>query len=140
MLSACCQVPKNREAVYLPALTRKWSCGQNAPMYSRQLYCRVRPVLLQSSLALDSMPKAGHIYAMATLQVKNVPDTLHQRLRRYAQAHKCTLGDVVLIALERELARCQWHERLARRPTTDLGVSAASLLEQERQQREWALP
>ena len=42
----------------------------------------------------------------------------------------------MLIALERELARREWHERLAQRPTTDLGVSAASLLAQERQQRE----
>jgi hypothetical protein len=61
-------------------------------------------------------------------------------LRRYAQEHECTLGDVVLKALERELARCEWHERLAQRSTTDLGVSAASLLEQERQQRERDLP
>jgi hypothetical protein len=73
---------------------------------------------------------------MANLQVKNVPDTLHQRLRRYAQEHKCTLSEVVLIALERELARREWHERLVQRPMTDLGVSAASLLAQERQQRE----
>lgn len=73
---------------------------------------------------------------MANLQVKNVPDSLHQRLRRYAQEHKCTLSDVMLRALERELARREWHERLAQRPTTDLGISAASLLEQERQQRQ----
>ena len=73
---------------------------------------------------------------MANLQVKNVPDTLHQRLRRYAQEHKCTLSEVVLIALERELARREWHARLAQRSTTDLAVSAASLLAQERQQRE----
>jgi len=73
---------------------------------------------------------------MANLQVKNIPDTLHQRLRCYAKKRKCTLSDVVLIALERELARHEWHERLAHRPTTDLGVSAASLLAQERQQRE----
>jgi plasmid stability protein len=82
------------------------------------------------------MPIACHIHAMANLQVKNVPNTLHQRLRRYAQEHKCTLSEVVLRALERELARREWHERLAQRPTTDLGVSAAVLLEQERQQRE----
>jgi hypothetical protein len=82
------------------------------------------------------MPTACHIHAMANLQVKNVPDTLHQRLRRYAQEHKCTLSDIVLIALERELARREWHERLAQRPTTDLGVSAAALLAQERQQHE----
>jgi plasmid stability protein len=77
---------------------------------------------------------------MANLQVKNVPDSLHQRLRRYAQEHKCTLSEIVLIALERELARREWHERLAQRPTTDLGVSTASLLEQERQQRELDMP
>jgi plasmid stability protein len=82
------------------------------------------------------MPKACHIHAMANLQVKNIPDTLHQRLRCYAREHKCTLSDVVLMAIEHELARREWHERLAHRPTTDLGVSAASLLEQERQQPE----
>jgi hypothetical protein len=86
------------------------------------------------------MPEAGHIHTMATLQVKYVPDSLHQRLRRYAQEHKCTLGEVVLMALERELARREWHDRLAQRPTTDLGVPAASLLEQEREQRERDLP
>jgi hypothetical protein len=41
----------------------------------------------------------------------------------------------VLVAIERELDRRQWHERLAKRPSTHLGVSAASLLEKERQQR-----
>ncbi len=82
------------------------------------------------------MPQACYIHAMANLQVKNIPDTLHQRLRRYAQENRCTLSDIVLMAIERELARREWHERLAHRPTTDLGVSAASLLKQERQQRE----
>ena len=85
------------------------------------------------------MPPACHNHAMANLQVKNIPDTLHQRLRHYARKHKCTLSDVVLSAIEHELTRREWHERLARRPTTDLGISAASLLEQERQQREHEL-
>ena len=82
------------------------------------------------------MLRACHIHPMANLQVKNIPDTLHQRLRHYARVHKCTLSDVVLAAIERELARREWHERLAHRPTTDLGISAAALLEQERQHRE----
>ena len=82
------------------------------------------------------MLKACFSLAMANLQVKNVPDTLHQRLRRYAQEHRCTLSDIVLMALERELARREWHERFIKRPTTDLGTSAASLLTQERYQRE----
>ena len=54
---------------------------------------------------LDSMPEACHIRAMASLQVKNIPDKLRQRLQRYAREHKCTLGEVVLTAVERELAR-----------------------------------
>jgi plasmid stability protein len=73
---------------------------------------------------------------MANLQVKNLPDILHQRLRRYAQKHHRTISDIVLEAIEREMARHEWREKLSRRPTTDLGGSAASLLEQERQQRE----
>ncbi len=68
---------------------------------------------------------------MANLQVKNLPDALHQRLRNYAQQHKRTISDIALAALEREMARYEWHERLSRRPATDLGTSAALLLEQE---------
>ncbi len=73
---------------------------------------------------------------MANLQVKNLPDALHQRLRHYAQKHHRTISDIALEAIEREMARCEWHEKHSQRPTTDLGDPAASLLEQERQQRE----
>jgi plasmid stability protein len=73
---------------------------------------------------------------MAHLQVKNVPEILHERLRRYAERHHRTISDIALEALEREMARSEWHERHLQRPATDLGESAASLLEQERQQRE----
>ena len=73
---------------------------------------------------------------MASLQVKNLPEALHQRLRKYAQKHHRTISEVALEALEREMARQEWKERLAQRPAADLGDSAASLLEQERQQRE----
>lgn len=69
---------------------------------------------------------------MANLQVKNLPDALHQRLRHYAQKHHRTISGIVLKAIEREIARYEWHERLSQRPTTDLGDSSASLLEQER--------
>lgn len=82
------------------------------------------------------MLRACHNHAMANLQVKNLPDSLHQRLRRYAQKHHRTISDIVLKAIEREMARHEWQEKLSRRSATDLGDSAASLLEQERQQRE----
>jgi plasmid stability protein len=73
---------------------------------------------------------------MANLQVKNIPDSLHQRLRRYVRKHGLTLSDFVLEAIKRELSRSEWLERLSKRSMTDLGISAAALLEQERQQRD----
>jgi plasmid stability protein len=82
------------------------------------------------------MLAACYTLFMANLQVKNLPEPLHSRLRRYAHQHHRTLSDVALAALEREMNRCEWYERLAQRPPTDLGVSAASLLEEERGQRQ----
>jgi hypothetical protein len=43
---------------------------------------------------------------------------------------------VVLTALERELARQDWNEQLARRPATELDTAAALLLERERRGRD----
>ena len=68
---------------------------------------------------------------MANLQVKNIPASLHERLRRHALENNCTMSTVVLTALERELARSDWQKRLAQRPTTDLSVDAATLLAEE---------
>jgi hypothetical protein len=86
------------------------------------------------------MLTACYYHDMANLQVKNVPDALHQRLRRHVQEHRRTLSNFMLEAIERELARNEWRDRLASRSRTDLGVPAASLLEQERQQRDERLP
>lgn len=69
---------------------------------------------------------------MANLQVKNLPDALHERLRKYAQAQHRTISDIVLEAIRREMDRYEWRAKLAQRPASDLGDSAASLLEQER--------
>ena len=66
------------------------------------------------------------------LQVKNVPSELHERLRRHARFLNSTMSDVVLGAIERELARHEWRKRHAGRPGVDLGVSAAALLEEVR--------
>jgi plasmid stability protein len=82
------------------------------------------------------MPGACYRHAMANLRVRNLPDSLHQRLRHYAQKHQRTISDIALEAIEREVTRQEWHEKLARRPITDLGDSASSLLEQERRQRD----
>ena len=53
---------------------------------------------------------------MANLQVKNVPDALYQRLRRYAHEQQRPLSDIILAAIEHELARHEWHKRLKQRP------------------------
>ena len=73
---------------------------------------------------------------MANLQVRNIPDDLHERLRRYARENNCTMSAAVIIAVERELARWDWRKRLSQLPKTDLGVEAAELLMEERSLRE----
>ena len=73
---------------------------------------------------------------MANLQVKNIPDGLHERLRRHALENNCTMSSVVLTALERELAWADWQKRFAEHPKTDLGVDAATLIAEERALRE----
>ena len=73
---------------------------------------------------------------MANLQVKNIPDELHERLRRHAREHNCTISAVVLTAVERELSRSEWSERLPQRSRTDLGIPAADLLHEDRAQHE----
>ncbi len=73
---------------------------------------------------------------MANLVIKNMPDTLHERLRGYARENSCTMRAVVLAAIERELERWEWRKHLAQRPETDLGVEAAALLMEERARRD----
>ena len=69
---------------------------------------------------------------MANLQVKNISDALHDRLRSYARESNSTISATVLAAVERELARWEWRKHLAQRPETDLGIEAAALLWEER--------
>ena len=73
---------------------------------------------------------------MANLQVKNIPDALHERLRRHAHENNRTISETVLTAVERELAMWEWRTRFARHPKTDLGVEAAVLLQEERANRD----
>ena len=86
------------------------------------------------------MPMACYRFRMANIQVKNIPEKLHNRLRRCAREQDCTLGEIILKAIEREVARRDWHRRFSGRATTRLGSSAAELLEQERRQRDSDLP
>ena len=73
---------------------------------------------------------------MANIQVKNVPDELHERLRRHARKKNCTMSAAVLAAIEREIKLAEWLERLETRPIVDLGVPAARLIEEARAERD----
>ena len=73
---------------------------------------------------------------MENLQVKNIPETLHERLRSYARENRCTISAAVLAAVERELAMWEWREHMAQRPATDIGVDAATLIAEERLRRD----
>lgn len=75
-------------------------------------------------------------HAMSNLQVKNIPESFHRRLKEYARQRGRTLSQITLEALEQELARAEFYERLRTRPQTELDVSAASLLDEERAKRD----
>ncbi len=85
---------------------------------------------------LATMPMACYSHPMTNLQVKNIPDDLHDRLRRYAQRKNCTIGAAVLAAIEHELAMSEWKERYAELPETQLSAPAATLIATERQLRD----
>jgi len=73
---------------------------------------------------------------MANLQVKNVPEALHRKIRAYAKRRGRTVRDVVLEAVNREMEREEFRSRLARRQPVDLGRPAARSLEEVRAERE----
>jgi plasmid stability protein len=72
---------------------------------------------------------------VANLQVKNVPDALHRRLRAYARRSGRTLREIVLGAVAREMENAEFQARLAKRQPVDLGRPAARSLEDARTER-----
>jgi plasmid stability protein len=73
---------------------------------------------------------------MANLQVKNVPDMIHRRIRVCAKRRGRTVRDFVLDAVLREIERQEFRARLSRRAPVDLGRPAARTLEELRAERE----
>jgi plasmid stability protein len=73
---------------------------------------------------------------MANLQVKNVPDSVHRKIRAFAQRHGRTVRDVVLDAVLHEIEREEFRVRLAKRAPVDLGRPAARTLEELRAERD----
>jgi plasmid stability protein len=77
---------------------------------------------------------------MGAIQVKDVPEELHEALRRRAVEQGMTLADYVLDLIRRDLglpSRREWFERLATREPVNLRPGeAAEALHAERAERE----
>jgi plasmid stability protein len=73
---------------------------------------------------------------MANLQVKNVPELLHRKIRAAAKRRGRTVRDLVLEAVQREIEREDFRARLAKRSSVELGHPAAQTLEEVRAERD----
>jgi hypothetical protein len=77
---------------------------------------------------------------MGAIQVKDVPQELHEALRRRALEQGMTMADYVLDLIRRDLglpSRREWFERLATREPVNLRPGeAAEAIRAERAERE----
>lgn len=73
---------------------------------------------------------------MGDLQLENVPDELRERLLRQAIRREMSLDDVIVAALERELDRIEFYDRLEAKEPMEFEVSPSELLAQERARRD----
>jgi len=72
------------------------------------------------------------------IQVRNVPDRLHRRLKARAALAGMSLSDYLRLELERILersTRAELAERIAERGAVELDPSAAQIVRQEREKR-----
>ena len=75
---------------------------------------------------------------MTMLQIRNVPEDLHRRLKARAALAGMSLSDYALVELKRSLdrpTRAELIEVLTSRPRRTLSANTAELLRSERDQR-----
>jgi len=80
-----------------------------------------------------------HVFCMSTLiQVRNVPEDLHRRVKARAALQGMSMSEYVLRELERAM-ECPTLEELRARikalPPVELSTSAAELIREERDRR-----
>ncbi len=78
------------------------------------------------------------VFRVADLQIRNVPDDLHRRLKARAALEGRSLSDFALAELRRSLdrpTRAEVLDRIGRRKTPDEAVNAAELIRAERDAR-----
>jgi hypothetical protein len=73
---------------------------------------------------------------MANLQVKDVPEAVHRRLRECARRRGKSLRELVLEALTKELSQDEFERRLHTRSRVRLSRSAGEVLAEVRAERE----
>ena len=73
---------------------------------------------------------------MSNLQVKDVPEDLHERLRQIAKREGTSLRALVLDAIERRVALDEFRLRLRERAPVNLDRPAGAILEEVRAERE----
>ncbi len=77
---------------------------------------------------------------MASLNIEDLPDDLHQRLSKQADKWGCSVSELALGAIRRDIERLELWERLQELPLTDAGeVDNATLIRQERALRDMEL-
>jgi len=88
-----------------------------------------------------SMLEACYIPDMPAIQVKNVPQELHDQLREIAELQKCTIGDVILEAIKQEIDRRKqtaWFDEVLSHPTGAMPTAKErqDFLDELRQERD----
>ena len=74
------------------------------------------------------MLRACYLHAMANLQVKDVPDDVHRRLRECARRRGKSLRGLVLEALGKELTYDEFQRQLQSRSRVRLSRPAGEVL------------
>ena len=87
-------------------------------------------------MCFDSMLTACHYHAMASLQVKNVPDVLFRKIRRQAAQEGQTIREFVLDAIRAKIAREEFHVRLSKRRPVELTRPASAIVDDVRRDRD----
>jgi len=78
----------------------------------------------------------GHMSKM--IQIRNVPDALHRKLKARAAAEGMSLSDYLIRELKREAERpsvAEFRELLATRTPVEPSVSPAQMIREERDRR-----
>ena len=73
-----------------------------------------------------------------TIQIRNVPESLHRRLKARAAQEGVSMSRFVLREIERALerpTRREWIEALRSQPEVELEISPADILREERNRR-----